>query len=371
MHNNGAKSGITSVIVISSAIIALVAGAGLGFAQKMRERAGDTIHIATQDRHGPKDVKIEVTTSDTDSTTTVILHTPRSYRARADSTSIVRFGENITIESDQMVEGDVVCIGGSVTVLGRVKGDVVSIGGSVELKGAGEVDGDAVSVGGTVRRPTGTRIGGENVGLRFIPSGLFGLWQPRAHLGLSIAFIVLKLVFLFFVGWLVVVLAESRMKGMGRYAEEHLWRSLFTGMAVLILFPAAFVLLLVTIVGIPLALLSPVALMLSLMVGYLTVAALLGLHVAKAGVSDRSSWVRGVATGLLLLEGIPLLGHLARTGGGPLHALGIVLLVFGYAAMFIASTIGLGSLVLSRFGQAKSIHATTPPSVATTEPSPA
>ena len=48
----------------------------------------------------------------------------------------MRFGEDITIPADKVVDGDVVAIGGNVIVYGRVKGDVTSVGGTVELRGA-------------------------------------------------------------------------------------------------------------------------------------------------------------------------------------------------------------------------------------------
>src|SRR5262245_26664641 len=49
----------------------------------------------------------------------------------SDSNDLVRFGEDVEIAADKVIEGDVVAIGGSVTVYGRVKGDCVAIGGTV------------------------------------------------------------------------------------------------------------------------------------------------------------------------------------------------------------------------------------------------
>jgi hypothetical protein len=64
--------------------------------------------------------------------------------------AIVRFGEDITISADKVIDGDVVAIGGDVIVYGRVKGDCVSVGGTVDVRGNGVVEGDAVSMGGGV-----------------------------------------------------------------------------------------------------------------------------------------------------------------------------------------------------------------------------
>jgi hypothetical protein len=240
-------------------------------------------------------------------------------------------------------------------VFGRVKGDVVSVGGDVDLKGEGQVDGDAVSVGGTVHREPGTRIGKQNVSMRFIPSGLLGLGRDRhrSHPFVAVAVAALSLLFVFFVAWLLHTLAENRMRQISRKVETHLWASLFVGMGVTVGFPLAFLLLLVTIVGIPLALLSPFALGLAYLIGFLAVAALVGARLAGSShVVTPISYFRAMANGLLFFGGGPIVGHLLRTIGGPIHFLGVIVIVFAYGAIYIASTIGIGAVVLSRLGRA-------------------
>lgn len=363
MRNNKADARTFSIV-----LLLLMLGAGLCSAQKMVERGTDTIRITTAEERDPGRVEIEITTGE-DSSRKVIVRGGHD-EVSANNTSIVRVGENVRIEPGQVVEGDVVAVGGSIRVLGHVKGDAVAVGGGVELSGDGAVDGDAVAIGGSVVRPSGTRVGGENIGMRFVPSFIFG----SLHSGGSVLWTLLgtmaKLLFLFFVAWLLVALAEKRVRFMGQFVEIHLWKSLFTGLAVLILFPIAFVLLLVTIVGIPLALLSPLALMVSLLVGYLVVAGLLGHRVLSGGPQDRNQMIKSILIGLLVFEAVPLFGHLLRAAG-TLRSFGLVLGVFGYAAIFISAAIGLGSLVLTRFGYRTPPETMTTTTTVTTEPSPA
>ena len=119
--------------------------------QRIRERQDEPARVGKPEpRHGGPRVEIS---EGEDSSATIVVH--RRHRESSDITDIVRVGENITIEAGQTVRGDVVAVGGTVTVLGHVRGDAVAIGGDVDLTGGGTVDGDAVSVGGTVKRGEG------------------------------------------------------------------------------------------------------------------------------------------------------------------------------------------------------------------------
>lgn len=59
--------------------------------------------------------------------------------------------------------GDLVAIGGSVSVDGDVKGDAVAVGGSMQLAGHATVAGDAVAVGGRVWRHPEAVVKGDVV----------------------------------------------------------------------------------------------------------------------------------------------------------------------------------------------------------------
>ena len=77
--------------------------------------------------------------------------------------SVVKFSGDIEIPKDRIVEGDVVAIGGSASILGTVKGNVVAIDGDIALAEGASVQGDVVSVGGEVKRATGVTVGGSSV----------------------------------------------------------------------------------------------------------------------------------------------------------------------------------------------------------------
>jgi hypothetical protein len=79
--------------------------------------------------------------------------------AKHEIEGIVKFGQPVQVEAGQVVNDDVVAIGGPITMLGTVNGDVVSVGGPVEV--SGEVNGDVVSVGGAVHLKAGARVNGD------------------------------------------------------------------------------------------------------------------------------------------------------------------------------------------------------------------
>lgn len=89
---------------------------------------------------------------------------PRPVRVEAGrSGNVMRVGSDIHIEEGQVVVGNVVAVGGDVTVDGHVEGNVESMGGDVYLNATARVDGDVVCVGGTLHEEDGAVVGGQRV----------------------------------------------------------------------------------------------------------------------------------------------------------------------------------------------------------------
>ncbi len=74
---------------------------------------------------------------------------------------IFQFFGDVTVKENEIIDGDVVALKGTITVNGEVRGDVVSIVGDVEMGAKSLVDGDVVSVGGKVFRNVGSMITGD------------------------------------------------------------------------------------------------------------------------------------------------------------------------------------------------------------------
>ncbi len=84
-----------------------------------------------------------------------------SVRIDPNAADSVRTGEDMTIESGEIRDGDVVVLGGSATIDGVVKGDLVVFGGNVSLSGI--IRGDAVVFGGNIHLSDTAKIEGHLV----------------------------------------------------------------------------------------------------------------------------------------------------------------------------------------------------------------
>jgi hypothetical protein len=224
------------------------------------------------------------------------------------------------------------------------------------------VRGDVTSVGGRIEQAHGAVIRGHVNEIRFGPpnfqfhpavflgpftgwdmfSGWFYLVGTLLRLG-----IVLVLVF-------IALLAAPRVvERIGERAAREPWLSGFTGLLAQLLFVPVLVLsivvLAVSIIGIPLLVLVPFAIMgflLAVLIGFTGVVLRLGRWAAGA---DRPPFVT-LAVGVVIVAAI---GLLARTFGllpAPLWPITWFFGVIGFFAEYIAWTVGLGAALLTRFG---------------------
>jgi hypothetical protein len=288
--------------------------------------------------------------------------------------ALVRFGGNVSVPADEIVTEDVVVIGGSADIDGQVEGDVVVVGGSARLGPQAEVRRDVTVVGGTLDRDPGARVGGE---VTEVAVGGFDAWRqgrfPRARRGgfvgngwpfgdgemspwIRFGGTLARLVLLALIASVVVLVARTPVERVAARAAAEPFKSWLVGfVAELALVPVLVITvvgLVVSIIGIPLLLLVPVALMalvVVLLVGYAGVAQWLGRRI-QAGLGwSRGQPIAATVLGIGLLVVPILLGRLAGLAGG-LGALATILVVAGVLVEYAAWTVGLGAAALVRFG---------------------
>jgi hypothetical protein len=243
------------------------------------------------------------------------------------------------------VTGDVVVTGGSVHLFdgAHVHGDVTALGGSIDVDDGASVDGDVGVVGGILHRADGAKIGGDikKVGHGGKGNVLVGVAKSGDHpklgremSGLSIGRVaseiggaITRSAMLFVFGTIFLALASRRMEALQTEVAARPMRSFALGVVGGLAATVLMVALCMTGIGIPVAI-----------VGVL--AATLGVFV---GISSVLETVGGA-----------LLGH--RTKNPYLHlALGCSLfLVLGsipYLGGFITAGVvltGMGALVATR-----------------------
>ncbi len=326
-------------------------------AQTVVDLGSDTVH----DRGGHRKAEVEVSVTTQGDTAIIIRRSGGFDSLRVTQESdVVRTGESIIIAADEIIGGDVVSIGGSVTVYGRVRGDVVAIGGEVRVKEGGNVEGDAVSIGGQVVREPGSRIGGQKVGMSFVPAGIFaprgGVRGPIAILrGISLlvmAVFLLKMLFVLGIGWAARALARSSMDQFERTVSEGPWRALLVGLGAHMALAVLLVLLSITVIGLVVTIPAGIAMVPVNAMSLALIAALLGSRVNLArpavGATPRP-WTGSAAIGLALFAVPVILGLVLLGAGGVGTIAALVLLFFGGTVLTLAGATGFGAMVLTVF----------------------
>jgi hypothetical protein len=263
---------------------------------------------------------------------------------------VVRIGNDIHVPEGQVIEGDAVAIMGDVRVDGYVEGDAVAVGGSLIVGPKGRVDGDGVSVGGSVEKESGGVVRGETVSIGFGsgwckgPGFFMGSFFSSAK---RFVLLILWLAILIVLGALLIAVVRRPVDIVSdRVRKEAFFNGLIGLLAWALVIPMI-VLLVITIVGIPIAVLVPFIFAIMMLLGFVGVSVATGQKFVAG--TDGSAY-KGMALGVILLYGLVIIGSLLRLGPGPMHFAGSIIGFIGWAIVFVAVTVGLGAVITSRFG---------------------
>lgn len=279
----------------------------------------------------------------------------RIEEARAHTGSkddLVSMNGPVTVKAGERVDS-AISYGGSVTVErdARVDGDVVSFGGDVVLQENARVDGDAVSFGGKVTKAEGARVRGEEVS--FGGSGFGSVMASKAvqaaahpHFesgekkgGSAVAVFFAQFAVLFGIGFLLMMFAPQRMKTIEAEMQLAPVKNGVAGMLALLCSLPLTLFLLITIIGIPVAMAFWMLAGLCTLMGLVAVANLLGARVPVPRL--RRTQALALAAGLvamLLVARIPVLGPILLS-----------------AATFVS----LGAIIRTRIGRGQGMPIST------------
>ena len=258
-------------------------------------------------------------------------------------TGIVRIWSDAYVPAGEVVDGEVVAVFGSVTVEGTVNREVVAVMGSVHLMPGARVDGDVVSIGGTIDQAPGATIKGESVQLGFLPF-TFGL-PARSVILFAIATGWLVSMF---TGWIFALLFPAGMLRVATVVERRPAASFFLGMLSVPGFFVALILLCITVVGIPLAVLLPMIYMLIGYAGQLAATAVLGARITRRSLAD--GVMAPLLVGTMFVAALLGVGAMMLVGGGAAQPVSLFLLVSGGLLILGLGALGTGAFLLSRFG---------------------
>ncbi|HLT31076.1 MAG TPA: hypothetical protein VK013_13630 [Myxococcaceae bacterium] len=241
--------------------------------------------------------------------------------------NVLVFGGDATIPG--VIQGDALVFGGQMRVEGTVLGDILVMGGNVDLGSDADVRGSVRALGGRVNQADGAQVQGANTHP-----------EPRAEahgpgffsrLGSWLGTLLTRFVLLFGLGFLAFMLFPARMRVITEDFKTHPGSALGLGFFAMLALVPFIVLLCITIVGIPVALLLIPLVPLAVAMGVTAIALELGRR-------------------------IPLLQGPQKTQASAL-ALGLIPLVFistlpvvGPLMVFLLSLVALGSVVRTRVG---------------------
>lgn len=260
-----------------------------------------------------------------------------------DGENIVRVFSDIDLPAGERAD-DVVAVFGSVTVGGEVMGDLVAVMGSIHLLPGAVVHGDAVAVGGVLDMPAGASVRGETVSVLFAPM-LFGMPPLRSMILTVMASWLVAILF----GWLLMALFPARMMRVAVTASTRTGLSLLLGIMSAPLLIIAMCLLCVTIIGIPVAIVLPIAFMLAVWAGQIAAAYLVGCRLVRRGVGEGGITAPVIAGTLFVVAFFAVAAVLAGPEGTP-RTIALFFTLLGSLLVTGMSVIGTGAVILSGMG---------------------
>jgi len=225
-----------------------------------------------------------------------------------------------------------------------VEGTAVAVFGSLDLRRGAVVRGDAVAVGGTLREGDGSRVEGQTVQVGFLPL-TFGL--PGLPFVLT-TIAVLWLVWLFF-AWVLAVLFPARLARVAVTASRRTVASLLVGIASGPSMCMFTLVLIVTVLGILVAWVPPIAYVAVLFAGQLAATYVLGCKLMRRRLGA-GGVMAPIVSGSLLVASIFGFGAILWDTPGIVRTAALFFLMVGALLVVGLTTIGAGAFVLSRAG---------------------
>ncbi|MBU0741052.1 polymer-forming cytoskeletal protein [bacterium] len=264
-------------------------------------------------------------------------------------------GDDVVVAAGERVAGSVVVLLGDATIMGTVDDNVVVIGGALNLGEDAHVHGDVVSLFGSLRRHDDATVGGTVVSIG--GEGLAGDIVGLPDLAYGFTGVIIKLSGLLVLGLLILLvfalLPHGRLDATERYLTRTAGRSFAAGLlwATIghMLLLLALALLILTVIGIPVAALLGIAYLLLGIISIGVVARVLGARLCQRFCSgDRAAWWT-LLVGLLIILLPGILGTLFGGLAG-FKPFGRLFELVSLAVHLTVYCFGSGAVLGSRFG---------------------
>jgi len=248
--------------------------------------------------------------------------------------NIFQAGRDVTIEEGQAV-GNVVTVGGQITINGLVEQNVLAIAGSVVLTSKAVVRGNVIIVGGGMMNGPGANVFGDItvINASTLSSAISSALRGDME-GWSLILNVISLCFfaiIMIIALIMTLLIPRSLAAIANAIQTNKIKSFLWGVLATLLIVPFFMLLAISIIGIFLIPLAFSALLLAAIIGFIATGSLLGnFIITKIFPGYQKSLAKETLVGLSLLC---LLGWIP-------FCIGMLIQVF-------AITFGLGGVLLA------------------------
>ncbi|MBD3218839.1 MAG: hypothetical protein GF310_11210 [candidate division Zixibacteria bacterium] len=275
---------------------------------------------------------------------------------------IITIGKDELIDVIDSVRGEVVILGGDLEIRGYVKGDIMVAFGDIHIRSGSNIEGDIACLG-TVTLDSATQVWGNIASLEFhrpfdetmydfkgryerinLDLGEVEFVGPPAMLGMVIFLIVILLIVASITAIMPRPVARIRTQ-----IQEGFIKCFLVGLLLTIALFPIWILILISIIGIPVALLVyPFVVIAAFAVGAIGFTQFAGFQLGVHTTLRYPGFVRTTLAGAILL-GSPLIlsAFFAFINIWPLAW---ILQILFWSEQFIMFTAGLGGVFFSRFG---------------------
>ena len=260
---------------------------------------------------------------------------------------LIVIGGIVNIEVDATVDGNVVVIGGLVTIDGTITRDLTALGGTVNLEENALVKGDLISPASYVNSDPGAVVQGDHIEGWNIPFSNYDLPNRITNVPVTPHFSALQIanrigrwiafsLIMTGLGALLLLMMPKSVEVMTAALEAQPWQMLGFGALTGFVMVFGGLILALTICLIPVVILLALAFALAALVGWLTLGYFLGKKISQNLFNTTWHPVLSAAVGNLLL-------YLIASGLDLIPCLGAFLVL-------LTMLFGLGTVVVTLFG---------------------
>jgi hypothetical protein len=266
----------------------------------------------------------------------------QSYRLASGETlneDLTIIGGSGVLEKGSKVNGDVAILGGSLSIDGEVTGDVNAMGGVVSLGNNAVIGGSVNTLGANLGRAEKSVIhGGINTGksplrpIQVNPTSLFAAGVK------SVADFFWRIFQAFAMAALAILVSLFALRPMERAGDAMTAQPVIAGgigLLTIIVAPALLIILLITIILSPLSLIGLLLLGVAFLFGWIVIGLVTGERLSRL---VNQNWSGPVNAGIGTLVLSLMAGLLS------------IIPCIGWIVPFIITIVGLGGVVLTRFG---------------------